>query len=391
MSAHGGHVKPNSCDVWQQKIDKSRPTGMIAWMSDGRLLLLGVAGVEITPDEAARIRALQPAGFVLFSRNLLHPHQTRKLTDDLRDLSEEVPIIAIDEEGGRVARTQAFTTSLPSPPALVAHFLAGDKQNTIARSACATADLLSILGINLDFAPVLDLDHHPESQNALRGRCWERDPQRVIDHAGMWNRWLRKRGIAGCGKHFPAGGRATCDPHHDLPSCNASIEDLLAEDVVPYTALMAELDAVMLGHVRFPMIDPDFPASLSPRMIRGFLRNQLGFDNHVVLTDDLDMGAISKFYGRGPDARLAIEAGNDLAMICHNIQSSDVAAKAIGELPLWMRDESCERIERLRKKFPEPPPWCEKRFTDFAHAVSAIGADVPEIHAAESSSPVAKY
>ncbi len=358
---------------------------------DGRLLMLGIANTEISPEEAERIRLLQPAGFVLFTRNLVTPSQTRKLTDDLRDLCEAPPIIAIDEEGGRVARTAAFASPPPSPPALVAHFAAGDQQNTIARSACATADLLAMLGVNLDFAPVLDLDHHPGTQNALRGRCWERDPQRVIDHAGMWNRWLRKRGIAGCGKHFPAGGRATSDPHHDLPSCDATIDELLAEDVVPYTALMSELDAVMLAHVRFPNIDPDFPASLSPRIIRGFLRDQLGFDDHVVLTDDLDMGAITKLYGRGHDAKLAIEAGNDLAMICHNTESAPAAAMAIGELPYWLRDEACERIARMSRKFPEPPRWCESRFAECATAVAAIAAEVSEVGREGADSPVADY
>lgn len=360
-------------------------------MSDGRLLLLGIEGPELTPAEAERIRALQPAGFVLFSRNLVSPHQTRKLTDDLRGLCEETPIIAIDEEGGGVARTRAFAPPPPSPPALVAHYVAGDQHNTIARSACATADLLAMLGVNLDFAPVLDLDHDPGAQNALHGRCWERDPQRVIDYAGLWNRSLRKRGIAGCGKHFPAGGRATSDPHHDLPSCDATLEDLLTEDVVPYTALMSELDAVMLGHVRFPKIDPDFPASLSPRIIRRFLRDQLGFDDHVVLTDDLDMGAITRIYGRGQDAKLAIEAGNDLAMICHDTESAAQAAKAIGELPFWMRDEACDRIARLRRKLPEPPMWCETRFADYTKAIAKIAAEVPEIDDGNASSPVAGY
>jgi beta-N-acetylhexosaminidase len=378
-------------DDAQQEIDKPATIAKMAPMSDGRLLLLGIEGAEVSPDEASRIRTLQPAGFVLFSRNLVSPHQTRKLTDDLRGLCDEVPIIAIDEEGGRVARTRVFAPPPPSPPALVAHLASGDRQNTIARSACATADLLLMLGVNLDFAPVLDLDHHPGVSNALRGRCWGRDPQRVIDHAGTWNRWLRKRGIAGCGKHFPAGGRATSDPHHDLPSCDAGIEDLLAEDVLPYTALMSELDAVMLGHVRFPNIDPVFPASLSPRIIRRFLRDQLGFDDHVILTDDLDMGAITRLYARGQDARLAIEAGNDLAMICHHAGSAPEAAMAIAELPLWLRDEACERIDRLRRKFPEPPPWNESRFQSHADAVAAIAAEVPETGETDGCSPVAGY
>lgn len=361
-------------------------------MIDGRLLLLGIAGPELSSREAGRIRNLQPAGFILFSRNLVTPGQTRRLTDDLRDLCEETPIIAIDEEGGRVARTAAIAVPPPSPPALVAHHEAGDRQNLIARSACATADLLSMLGVNLNFAPVLDLDHVPDSLNALRGRCWGRDCQRVIDHAGVWNRWLRKRGIAGCGKHFPAGGRATCDPHHDLPTSDASLEDLLAEDLLPYTALMAELDAVMLAHVRFSRLDPEFPASLSARVVRGLLRDQLGFDRHVVLTDDLDMAAITRRYGRGPDARLAIEAGNDLAMICHDVESAAAAAQAIGELPWWRREESCERVARLRKRFPEPPTWSESRFEECAGAVEAVAKEVPESRGGgEPSSPVADY
>jgi len=358
---------------------------------DGRLLLLGVGGFTLTADEAARFRRLKPAGFVLFSRNLETPEQTRRLTDDLRSLCDEEPVIAIDEEGGRVARTQVFAPAPPSAPALAAHHAAGDRRHAIARSACATADLLLMLGVNLDFAPVLDLDHHPGAQNALRGRCWGSDPQRVIDHAGTWNRWLRKRGIAGCGKHFPAGGRATADPHEDLPACGATLEDLLTADALPYTALMPELDAVMLAHVRFPQIEPEHPASLSKRIIRGFLRDQLGFDDHVVLTDDLDMGAITKRYGRGVDARTAIAAGNDLAMICHRTDTADAAASAIAELPLWLRDEACGRIDRLRRKLTQPPAWCARRFEELAGTVGAIAAEVPEITGNDATGAVAEY
>lgn len=350
--------------------------------------------MELSPAEAKRIRELQPAGFVLFSRNIVTARQTRKLTDDLRDLCEFEPIVAIDEEGGRVTRTAAFAPPPPSPPAMVAHHHAGDKRNTIARAACATADLLSMIGVNLNFAPVLDLAHHPHAQNALRGRCWERDPQRVIDHAGMWNRWLRKRGVAGCGKHFPAGGRANHDPHDDLPMCDATLDELLAEDVLPYTALMPELDAVMLAHIRFPNIDPDFPASLSPRIIRKFLRDQLGFDHHVVLTDDLDMGAITRRYGRGEDARLAIEAGNDLAMICHHTETAEVAAEAIGRVPFWILDEAHARIARLRRKLREPHVWNEKRLAAFLTALDEIKTAIPEIAPPDTgaaSSPVARY
>jgi beta-N-acetylhexosaminidase len=358
-------------------------------MLDGSLLLLGVSGPALTPEEAALFRKLQPAGYILFTRNIVSAAQTRKLTDDLRDLSADLPVIAIDQEGGRVTRTRQIAPAAPSAQALVAR---GD-MGKIADAAALTGGLLRLLGCNMNLAPVLDLDHFPERRNALRGRCWGRDPQRVIDRAGQWNRWLRKRSIAGCAKHFPAGGRALSDPHHDLPSSPATLAELLREDVLPYTALMPELDAVMLAHVEFPNIDPDFPASLSPRIIRRFLRDQLGFDQHLVLTDDLDMGAIASRYGRGEDVKLAIGAGNDLAMICHRtMESAESAARAIAGLPHWMTEEARDRVERFRRKKLHPPrAWSDSNWTDTCAALARLAAEFPEEPEALAGSPVADY
>jgi beta-N-acetylhexosaminidase len=356
-------------------------------MMDGSLLVLGIAGPEISPAEAMLFRKLQPAGYILFTRNIVSAEQTRRLTDDLRDLSSEMPIIAIDQEGGRVTRTREIAPAAPSAPALAAK----KDMLKIAEAGAFTGDLLRLLGFNLNFAPVLDLDHFPETQNALRGRCWGRDPQRVIDYAGHWNRWLRKRSIASCAKHFPACGRAQSDPHHDLPSSPATLEDLLREDVIPYTALMPELDAIMLAHVDFPNIDSNFPASLSPRMIRGFLRDQLGFDKHLVLTDDLDMGAITTRYGRGQDVKLAIEAGNDLALICHRTDTAEIAARAIAELPHWMTEEARERVEKFRSKLREPLLWSDKKWRETCESLAKLAVEVPEIQITQGSSPVADY
>lgn len=356
-------------------------------MNDGSLLVLGIAGPELSPDEAALFRKLQPAGYVLFTRNIVSALQTRKLTDELRELSLEAPIIAIDQEGGRVTRTKEIAPAAPSAPALAA----AKNLGKIADAGVFTGELLGLLGFNMNFAPVLDLDHFPESQNALRGRCWGRDPQRVIDYAGQWNRWMRKRSIAGCAKHFPACGRAQSDPHHDLPSSPATLEELLREDVIPYTALMPELDAIMLAHVEFPNIDPDFPASLSPRIIRRFLRDQLGFDRHLVLTDDLDMGAIARRYGRGQDVKLAIEAGNDLALICHQTASAEIAAAAISSLSHRVKDEAQERVEKFRRKLHAPPPWSDKKWEETCTSLAKLAAEIPESAASEAGGPVADY
>jgi len=357
-------------------------------MCDGSLLLLGLEGPELTPAEAALFRRLQPAGYILFTRNIVSPAQTRKLTDDLRDLAVDLPIIGIDQEGGRVTRTKDIAPALPSAASLAAR---GD-MGEIADAGTLTGDLLQLLGFNLNFAPVLDLDHFPGLSNALRGRCWGRDPQRVIDYAGQWNRWLRRRSIASCAKHFPACGRAVSDPHHDLPSSPATLEELLREDVIPYTALMPELDSIMLAHIEFPNIDPDFPASLSPKIIRRFLRDQLGFDHHLVMTDDLDMGAIANRYGRGEDVKLAIRAGNDLAMICHRIDTAEAAARAIGELPLGMRHEAQDRVERFRRRVLRAPvAWSDARWQKTRESIGKLAAEFDPAEESASNSPVADY
>lgn len=356
-------------------------------MTEGSLLLLGIAGPELTGGEAAMFRKLQPAGYILFTRNIVSPEQTRKLTDELRSLSYDIPIIAIDQEGGRVTRTKDIAPAAPSAPALAARGNPGK----IADAGVWTADLLSLLGFNLNLAPVLDLDHFPGMENALRGRCWGRDPQRVIDHAGQWNRWMRKRGMKGCGKHFPACGRAQSDPHHDLPSSPATLEELLREDILPYTALMPELDSIMLAHVEFPNIDPEYPASLSRRIIRGFLRGQLGFDHHLVMTDDLDMGAITERYGRGEDVKLAISAGNDLAMICHQTQTAEAAAAAITELPLAEQEEALRRVRKFRKKLRPAPGWSDSLWKRTCDNLAGLAAEFPESGTEETSSPVADY
>jgi len=351
-------------------------------------LLLGLAGPQLEPAERRLIERLQPAGYVLFSRNLVDARQTRELTDSLRALHPGLdPILAIDQEGGRVTRTAAFAPPLRAAPELAAH---GDP-NLIARAGAATATLLRLLGINLDLAPVLDLDHFPDRANALRGRSWGRDPQRVIDHAGMWNRWLRKRSLASCAKHFPAGGRAESDPHHELPVCHADREQLLAEDIIPYTALMPEIDAVMLAHIQFPRLDPELPASLSPAVVDGLLRRQLGFDRHLVLTDDLDMGAIADRFPEQRDIDLALAAGNDLAMICHRLERAETAASVAARRPLGERIDREQRLERFRDRLHAPLTWRDSIWTDTCNELKEIHAAVPSLPTLNTDSPVADY
>ena len=356
---------------------------------DGSLLILGIRGPHLEADEAALFAKLQPTGFILFGRNIVSAEQTRALTDELRALSKDEPIIAIDQEGGRVTRTKEIAPSLPSAVALAQ----SGTPFQISEAGILTARQLRLLGCNLNFGPVLDLDHHPELQNSLRGRCWGRDSQRVIDRAGMWNRWMRKTSMRSCAKHFPACGRALSDPHFDLPVSDATLSDLLKEDVIPYTALMPELDAVMLAHVLFPAIDPDFPASLSHRMITGFLRGQLGFDKHLVLTDDLDMGAIADRFPDNTDVTAALKAGNDLALICHRTERAEDAAGRIAAMDPFLLADIEKRVKRFRKKLFGPLKWSQDEWDKVSAGIAKLAAEVPEPESPQqqASSPVASY
>lgn len=336
----------------------------------GALLLLGVPGPVLDPATASLFRRIQPSGFLLFARNLSTPGQTRALTDELRSLAGSDTIIAVDQEGGRVTRTRAFAPALPPAADLGRR---GDRI-AIAKAGALTADLLRLLGINTNLAPVLDLDHFPGLPNAIGKRCWGRDPQRVIDHAGMFNRWQRKRSLRACAKHFPAGGRATGDPHHELPVARGTLDEILREDVIPYTALMPEIDAVMTAHVEFPDIDPGLPASCSRRIVTGFLRDQLGFDKHLVLTDDLDMGAITSRFDRGPDCEAAILAGNDLAVIGHRVETADAAVDGLRKVPSFHVQSALERIERFRKRLHGPLRWSEEKFASTCTALAELAA-----------------
>lgn len=353
----------------------------------GHHLLLGIEGPELRSEEIERFQRIQPAGVILFSRNIVSKDQTRALTDHVRSLFVREPIIAIDQEGGRVTRTKDIAPVCPSAVDLAA----AGRPEWIAQAGSLTADLLRMLGVNVNFAPVLDIDHFPGLQNSLRERCWGNDPQRIIDHAGQWNRWLRKRGMASCAKHFPSCGLAQSDPHHDLPTAMVTKEDLLGCDILPYSALMPELDSVMTSHVRFPLLDPEHPASLSRVIIHDFLRMQLGFDRHLILTDDLDMGAIQHAYGPGTDVKQAIGAGNDIALICHQTHRADEALASLSELSADILCESESRIERFRKRLQGPLLWSDAAWQKTCDAIQQLRDQVPPTAEVKADSPVARY
>ena len=349
-------------------------------------VIAGVEGLVLTPRERELFSRLQPAGYILFTRNIADYELTRELTDELRRLTTgpDEPIIAIDQEGGRVVRTAEIGVPLPSAAALAQR----GSSHQIRQAAYYNAACLHTLGVNTNFAPVLDLAS-PHA-NALPSRCWGYDTQSVISHAGVWNRATFGRGIQTCGKHFPGMGAAECDPHHDLPVLHGTRDSFLREASMPFMALMPELPSLMIAHLLIPEIDAELPTSLSPALVQGFLRDQLGYEG-VVFTDDLCMGAIAKRYTPAESAALALRAGCDLPLVCHDaVEHLDAVAEAIAELPADILEAVERRVERFRLHISTQKPMAFIEWNDYLKNVADFTASVPEVGATPGS-PVQTY
>ena len=277
--------------------------------SPGQLILTGVPGTELDPETAALFRRVQPGGFILFGRNIESAAQLRKLIDDLRDLSAIEPIITIDQEGGRVSRLRLIGNEPPNAQQLREK---GDIE-LVRRHGDITGRLLRLFGFNLDLCPVLDISFDDEADNSLRGRCYGRDVEEIVRLAGAFNDALREQGIASCGKHFPGYSAATVDAHHDLPKIERTRAELDANELAVFRQFadrgrqhddLPRLVSLLRAgeNRRFA-----FPA----RSLRICCATNFGFEG-LIMTDDLDMGAILNEYGFEETIRLAIDAGNDL-------------------------------------------------------------------------------
>lgn len=349
-------------------------------------VIAGIEGLVLSERERELFSRLQPAGYILFTRNIADYELTRELTDELRRLTTgpDEPIIAIDQEGGRVVRTAEIGVRLPSAAALAQ----SGCSHKIRQAAYYNASCLHTLGVNTNFAPVLDLAS-PHA-NALPSRCWGSGTQEVISHAGVWNRATFSRGIQTCGKHFPGMGAAECDPHHDLPVLHGTRDSFLAEAGMPFTALMPELPSLMIAHLLIPEIDAELPTSLSPALVQGFLRDQLGYEG-VVFTDDLCMGAIARRYTPAESAALALRAGCDLPLVCHNVvEHLESVAAAIEALPEDILETVGRRVERFRLHISTQRPMAFIEWNDYLKNVADFTAGVPEVGATPGS-PVQNY
>jgi len=293
----------------------------------GQHLFIGFPGTTLTAGTRRLLNSVRPGGIVLFARNIDTAAELGALTRALRTEFGYRPLIAIDQEHGRVNRLRNVIGEAPT----IAETKKSGHVEPAEDLGRATGRWLHQFGIDIDLAPVLDLELFDEkADNALRERCWGRTADEVSRWAGAFLEGLEREGVAACPKHFPGLGGAVLDSHEKLPTIGRTREQILAEDVAPYVKLMRRLTAIMVGHGHYPAFDgrKPRPASLSKAIVTELLRNQLGFGG-LVLTDDMEMGAISQIGSFEESIVEAFAAGADVILVCHTAEKALAAREAL--------------------------------------------------------------
>ena len=360
----------------------------------GQLLLVGVPGIEMDPETARVFRKVQPGGYILFGRNIRSAWQLRKLIDDLRDLSRIEPIITIDQEGGRVSRLKLIGSEPPNAQQLREKGVPA----LIREHGRVTGELLRLFGFNLDLCPVLDISFSDDADNSLRGRSYGTSVKQVIEFAGAFNEALLETGILSCGKHFPGYAAATLDPHHELPRIDRSREELNRTDLAIFLEFAHRVSSMMVCHAWYPAFDREkTPASLSRSIVTDLLMSELDFDG-LIMTDDLDMGAITNESRFTATMERAILAGNHLAMICHRFHLVEEARGALEKVERAALERALAGVDRFKRKMAAPKPFSEERFRAldrevWEFRVATLGAEAAALRSPEDGkrSPVETY
>ena len=317
----------------------------------GQLFLVGCQGEALSNDERLLIEEYQFAGLILFKINCGDPAQLLSLCRTIWQSFDAVPpFIAIDQEGGRVHRLPAPFSHFPA----AARIGARHDPELAYRLGNATAAELSLTGVNLNFAPVLDVQSNPNSP-IIGDRAFASAPASVIEIAAAWTQGLRDGGVIPCGKHFPGHGDVDKDSHFDLPIVRKSIDELQATELPPFAhACRNRIEALMTAHVAYPALDPKLPATLSKAIVTGLLRHQLGYDG-VVFSDDMEMKAVSDRYSVEAATALAVRAGVDVLLYCHEIDKAAAAFEFLcdeAERDASVRariEESFRRVTKLKR------------------------------------------
>ena len=322
----------------------------------GEVLTTGVPGPAIDGETRRLHERLRPSGVILFRRNVESVEQLRELVAELHALPSR-PLVSIDHEGGRVMRLGQPFTSFAA-----AREVARTGDAEIARAVGRAIGLeLASVGIDIDFAPVLDVDSNPANP-VIGDRAFGATPEDVSTFALAFHDGLASGGVIGCGKHFPGHGDTDVDSHLELPVVRRDRDALGAVELAPFrAAIAAGWPMLMTAHVRYTALDSELPATLSRRILVDLLRGELGFAG-VLVSDDLEMGALRRF-GEVPDlAVAALAAGVDWALVCNDLDAAARSAERIaaalerGELDPAALGASAERVRALRVPTAGQPP-----------------------------------
>lgn len=355
----------------------------------GQFFFIGLPGTELDNDTSELIREVQPGGVIIFGRNVKGPEQLRSLLDNVRELVNTQPVFGIDQEGGLVDRLRKIFTPMPSARTIRQH---GDL--AAARSlGRVTGEVLRMLGFNLNFAPVMSImsDDRDLLSNGLYSRSFGRSPGEVLGYSTVYMRGLQGTGMLGCLKHFPGIGAGEVDSHEEMPIVKLSHEDLIAQDLAPYIELFQRRDdrvrCVMVSHGGFPNINIKEeitggwlePASLNYAIVTELLRKELGYQ-HLVVTDDLEMGAIARHCEIEDAVVRAFNAGEDMLLICADPDKirrgyrSLLNAARDGRITQARLRASLKRIGAIKSIAAPPLPLDLERFKVLADEIDKLNS-----------------
>ena len=351
----------------------------------GQLFFIGVAGTSIDQCTDDLLSEIHPGGICLFARNIREAQQTRELCNALREHDEVVPFLGLDQEGGLVDRLRRLITPMPAANLF-------KNSATVGRFGSIVAEVIRILGFNMDFAPVVDVitEQRESVSNGMFSRAFGNTAEEATELSAAFIENLQDGCVLGCVKHFPGLGAAAVDSHEELPQVPVSGEELNSTDLVPYRHLLERnlVHSVMVAHAAYPNtglqdVSPDgklLPSSLNGKIIDGLLRTELGFDG-VVITDDLEMGAIIKNFGIGEACILALNAGVDMLAICADAGRIHEGYHAVrnavesGRITADRIDKTMDRIETAKSLLHGPLPFDAQRLAELSDEIGRLNKD----------------
>lgn len=330
-----------------EKVDKTVES-MSQTEKLGQMVMIGIQGTKVDDDSLYMLNQYHIGGVILFDRNMDSPEQVKQLTSDLQAQSnEKVPLfIGIDEEGGDVVRMAEKLTPPPSQKEIGA---TGDIEQA-KTWAIKTAKSLKDMGINVNFAPVADVGSNDK-------RSYSADANTVIDFVRAATKGYQQENIIYSLKHFPGIGKGKVDSHIDSSSIDVVKEVLMTEDILPFKTIIDENDPndyfILVSHLKYPALDEEYPASLSSKIMTDLLRNELGYKG-IIITDDMEMGAVANHNEFRSIGVNAVKAGADIVLVCHEYEHQQevylglLDAVNSGEISQERIDESVKRIIKVK-------------------------------------------